>query len=153
MVMMYMDMTKILYNNGNIYMCGNLNIGSIGESFIDLDSFRVTGKGWFLTKIKQIDSTTVGIDNGELIIDNEELIIFPNPANDKLYIKTKSNVHSVNIEVYDIYGKILIALRRTSFDNGELIIDNGVGSVNISYLDRGIYFVKVNGVTKRFVKL
>ncbi|OFY22749.1 MAG: hypothetical protein A2X02_02240, partial [Bacteroidetes bacterium GWF2_29_10] len=80
---LYLDMTKILYNNGNIYMCGNLNIGTAAKPwFLDLDTNHITDVGWFITKIKQIDSTTVGIDNGKLTMENRELTVFPNPAND-----------------------------------------------------------------------
>ena len=143
---LYLDMTEILYNNGNIYMCGNLNIGTIAKPwFLDLDTNHITDVGWFITKIKQIDSTTVGIDNGKLTMENRELTIFPNPANDKLYIKTTSQNPNIFVEIHNIYGQLLI-------DNEKLIIDNGVGVVNINHLDRGIYFVRIGNKTSKFIK-
>ena len=88
---------------------------------------------------------TLLIGNGELRIDNENVMIFPNPANDRLYIKTTSKKPNIFVEISNIYGQLII--------NYQLSIINSIATVNVSYLDRGIYFVKINGVAKRFVKL
>ena len=143
---LYLSHLGLKYFNNNIYVFGNLNIGTIAQPwFLDLDTNHITDVGWFITKIKQIDSTTVGIDNGKLTMENRELTIFPNPANDKLYIKTTSQNPNIFVEIHNIYGQLLI-------DNEKLIIDNGLGVVNINHLDRGIYFVKIGNKTSKFIK-
>ena len=69
--------------------------------------------------------------------------IYPNPANDKLYIETEVEIEEV--VVYDIYG------RQQSTDNGQQ-----PSCIDVSGLNSGVYFVKVvtdNGeVVKCFVK-
>ena len=69
--------------------------------------------------------------------------IYPNPANDKLYIETGVEIEEV--VVYDIYG------RQQSTDNGQQ-----PSCIDVSGLNSGVYFVKVvtdNGeVVKCFVK-
>ena len=76
-------------------------------------------------------------------VHNEDLNIYPNPVNDRLYIETEGVIKE--IVVYDIYG------RRQTIGNGEQSLD-----IDVSCLNSGIYFVKIktnNGtITKRFVK-
>ena len=70
--------------------------------------------------------------------------IYPNPANDKLYIETLTQTQTV--EIFDIYGR-----RQKSIVNGQrsTVID-------LSDLKAGIYFVKINtnegNIVKRFIK-
>ena len=51
----------------------------------------------------------------------------------------------MNIEVYDIYGQLIL--------HSQFSILNSIAVIDINHLDSGIYFVKVNGVTLKFVKL
>ena len=70
--------------------------------------------------------------------------IYPNPANDKLYIETLTQTQTV--EIFDIYGR-----RQKSIVNSQqsTVID-------LSDLKAGIYFVKINtnegNIVKRFIK-
>ena len=72
--------------------------------------------------------------------------VFPNPANDKLYIVTEVEIEEVM--VYDIYGKSQ-NLRISEFQNLRI-------SVDVSNLNAGFYFVKINtangNIVERFVK-
>ena len=72
--------------------------------------------------------------------------IYPNPANDKVYIETEAEIEEV--VVYDVYGRI------QNLRNSET--QKLRNSVDVSELNSGIYFVKVktdNGnVVKRIVK-
>ena len=73
--------------------------------------------------------------------------LYPNPANDKLYIETPTMTQTptLTVEIYDVYG------RQQTTDNGQQL-----SCIDVSKLDSGVYFVKVitsNGeVVKRFVK-
>ncbi|MBO7288178.1 MAG: T9SS type A sorting domain-containing protein, partial [Bacteroidales bacterium] len=68
---------------------------------------------------------------------------YPNPVNDRLYIETQT----LAVEIYDIFGRQQD--NKTTRQQGNL-------SVDVSNLNRGIYFVKVmteNGeIVKKFVK-
>ena len=70
--------------------------------------------------------------------------LYPNPANDKLYIDTKVKINEVVI--YDVYGR-----SQQSTVNSQQSL-----SIDVSNFNSGIYFVKIvtdNGeVVKRFVK-
>ena len=68
--------------------------------------------------------------------------LYPNPANDKLYIETETEVEGV--VVYDAFG------RQQTTDNGQQSI------VDVSNLNAGVYFVMIKTnegvVVKRFIK-
>ena len=71
--------------------------------------------------------------------------IYPNPVKDRLYIETESEIEEVI--VYDIYGRHQVT---ESPSHQEMI------SIDISNLNSGVYFVKINtaegNIVKRFVK-
>ena len=77
--------------------------------------------------------------------DVNELVLFPNPVNDKLYIKhTTTNNNAYKIIVLDVLGK-------------EVLHENYYNELNVVTLNTGVYFVKVvyaNGmsVIKKVVK-
>ena len=71
--------------------------------------------------------------------------IYPNPVKDRLYIETESEIE--DIVVFDIYGRHQVT---ESPSHQEMI------SIDISNLNSGVYFVKINtaegNIVKRFVK-
>ena len=71
--------------------------------------------------------------------------IYPNPANDRLFIEAEAEI--VEITVYDVYGRHQVT---------ETPSHREMTSVNVSSLNTGIYFVKINTVNgetvKRFIK-
>jgi hypothetical protein len=78
-------------------------------------------------------------------ISLQNLNIYPNPVNDKLYIETQTQIQT--IEIYDIYGRHQVA--ETPRHQGDLSID-------VLGLKSGVYFVKIvtdkGEVTKLFIK-
>ena len=74
------------------------------------------------------------------------LRIYPNPVNDRLYIKAEVEIEEV--VVYDIYGRQQVNKTTRQQDN-EMTVD-------VSELNSGIYFVRIKTVdevvTKRFIK-
>ena len=72
--------------------------------------------------------------------------IYPNPVKDRLYIETESEIE--DIVVFNIYGKSQ-NLRISESQNLSISID-------VSNLNSGVYFVKINtangNIVKRFVK-
>jgi len=72
---------------------------------------------------------------------NQNILIYPNPANDKLFIE--GEFVGQNIEIFDINGKLVA--RKTT--------DSNITGIEISHLPQGIYFVKIsNIVVGKFVK-
>ena len=72
--------------------------------------------------------------------------LYPNPANDRLYIETQTLTQTLTVEIYDVYGR-----SQQSTVNSQRSL-----SIDVSNFNSGIYFVKIvtdNGeVVKRFVK-
>ena len=87
---------------------------------------------------------------------NENLMtncsIYPNPANDRLYIETQTltqtltPTQTLTVEIYDIYGR-----RQQSTVNGQQSL-----SIDVSGLNAGIYIIKINSkegnIVKQFIK-
>ena len=75
----------------------------------------------------------------------DNINIYPNPAQDRLYIETESEIEEVI--VYDIYGRHQVT---ETPSHQEMI------SIDISNLNSGVYFIKINtaegNIVKRFVK-
>jgi hypothetical protein len=72
-------------------------------------------------------------------INSNNIVIYPNPAGNYITIESE-NSDLLNIEILDITGKGLITLK-----NSNKIID-------ISWLKSGIYFIRINEKTLKFVK-
>jgi hypothetical protein len=84
------------------------------------------------------DSLTINTVNlKEATIGNYSL--YPNPSNDFLYVDSKKIIHS--IEVYDVFGKLVISKNENS--NSSMI--------DVKELCRGTYFIKVNQEVKNFI--
>ena len=71
----------------------------------------------------------------------DDLVVFPNPASDKLYINNLPK-QTKNIEIINIEGKVVLSI-------------DSVNTVDISALTSGIYTIKFSGVefsqTRNFV--
>ena len=85
----------------------------------------------------------------ENIIDietNDNVSVYPNPVNDRLYIEAETEIEEVVI--YDVYGRVqnLRNLETQKLRN----------SIDLSNLKSGIYFVKINtekgNIVKRIIK-
>ena len=71
--------------------------------------------------------------------------VYPNPTNDRLYIETEGEIKEVI--VYDIYGRHQVTETPSHRD---------MTSVNVSKLNAGVYFIKINteegNIVKRIIK-
>jgi hypothetical protein len=65
---------------------------------------------------------------------NNELVVFPNPANDKVCIEILDNDKNYTIEIYDINGKQIF--NQTSFVNQNFI--------DVTSWENGMYLIRVN---------
>ena len=94
-------------------------------------SASVTYPGWELT----YTASTTGISNHN---EKKSYTLYPNPANDYIYLQTNENSisdHQPDIYLYDIYGRLLLQQKTT----GESTL------VNVANLSSGIYILKVMG--------
>ena len=97
------------------------------------------------------------------IAEQEGFLVYPNPAKNNLQLVI-SNVQlgkNTSVFIYDVYGRLV---RVIANPQGEAISSTGqiasshtprndVLHIDISQLPKGVYFVKIGSVTKKFVKL
>jgi bilirubin oxidase len=85
--------------------------------------------------------TTVAVE--EINIDNNEVLIYPNPAADKVSVKMEKEVVISSITVYDFSGKQIII--KNNINHNETVI-------NLQEQPSGIYFFEINSNDKVFRK-
>ena len=87
-------------------------------------------------------TTTVGIESYP--INSNNISLYPNPAKEYVTVQTKLEI--TDIEVFDLYGKLIRTVNETENPT----------RINISGLADGMYFVRITTeqgvVTKTFVK-
>ena len=109
-----------------------------GESEVSIAFCGIYGGGNNL----YIDDVNIRQDNSTTSLQNidQNLLIYPNPAIDKLFINEKCK----KIEIYDILGKLVIEEKETL-------------SIDIDKLNIGTYFIKLyngeNIITKKINKV
>ena len=85
-------------------------------------------------------------ENIEENLATNNISVYPNPVNDRLYIETEAEINEV--VVYDIYGRV------QNLRNSET--QKLRNSIDLSELKSGIYFVKINtekgNIVKRIIK-
>lgn len=91
-------------------------------------------------KSNEISITNVGIS--EITVGN--IRIYPNPANDLLYIDCKR--HETHVEDYQIFN-----ITGISVMSGKLQSDNS--AINVKLLPKGVYYIKVSDKIMKFVKM
>ena len=78
------------------------------------------------------------LSNEELIINNEELVVYPNPSSTKISIKYVTAKHEA---VYkQLYNSI-----------GQLILSTKENEIDVRNLSSGIYYLKVGNQTKKVI--
>jgi len=86
--------------------------------------------------IKLSNDPLTSIDN--ISIKNNNVSVYPNPVNDKIYISTKNEIRNAEVDVYDFTGKNLVSkhFSNLSTDNPEVI--------ELMNISNGLYNVRIN---------
>ncbi|QNJ98293.1 T9SS type A sorting domain-containing protein [Constantimarinum furrinae] len=100
------------------------------------------GRGLWASPV--VADVILGTEN---VVSNSDLTLYPNPAEDILYISLPYEVDA-DIRVFDLSGKLLIYKNSIALERNY--------ALQISGLNSGVYFVRINSekgtVTKRFIK-
>ena len=123
---------------------------------IDMSEF--TGQGGILIKFQGIneignnlfiDNILLNFENAPFSIpelENHKIIFYPNPANSYIFIEYSDyqNESNIEINVFDILGNCII--------NDKLQAGKSFHKINISYLKKGLYIIKLkySNDTKHF---
>jgi hypothetical protein len=108
---------------GRVTLAPEVGIATTNTDFSKIDI--IVGKNFVSTGIN---------DNMDLL--KESLMVFPNPAQDKVMIQFANKTAQIeNIEIFDISGSLV-----KQFSKAEIDID---GSVDINNLQSGLYMIRV----------
>lgn len=83
-----------------------------------------------------VDKAPVGLDNG--FIKESNMMLYPNPAQDEVYISAKNGSEVFSVSIYDALGKTM--LEKENQQNHLAIA--------LTDFDRGIYIVKIKTATE-----
>ena len=124
----------------NTYVMNGLQASTVYEIEVQADC----GNGNLSDWSEPIHISTA-FDGIESWLQNS-VSLYPNPAREYVDIRVNGDVNVKNMEVYDVYGKLI---------NTVNVIDNPT-RINVSNLANGMYFVRVTTemgmVTKTFIK-
>lgn len=86
-------------------------------------------------------SAVIGVD--ELNLSGNDLMkVYPNPVRDIIYIQN-APAFSYEVSIYRITGSLILNTQ----------ISSGEKTINVGFLQSGLYLLNVNGRTFKFVKL
>lgn len=87
-----------------------------------------------------------GVSVKEQQFDN--LIVYPNPANDLLTLKADlASISGANTQIFDLTGKQV-------YQNSDLFYNTNEATLNIDFLDAGVYMLKLsNGEINQTIKI
>ena len=117
--------------NGTVYLAFRYQSTDTESSTWEVDNILVSGNAY------------QGIDD---IVNNENIAIYPNPANEHFYIKINSN-NDLAVNVFSIVGKLVF----------KTTINKQLSEINIDNLSEGIYFVNIinektgNEITRKLI--
>jgi surface protein len=116
-----------------------VSLGALGVNYCngaDARQILIDTYGWTITDAGS-DCSTAGVDD----LNQLDVLIYPNPATDKLYINGIKTM--ATISVFDLLGKQIFSVKT-------------IKEVDVDFLPKGVYLIKIrenqNQATIRFMK-
>lgn len=129
---------------------GNGNVSSVDSYYTHLDKVFKTNQPIIYYQLTQVDYdgkiSDLGMRSVNLTDMLDALIIYPNPAHDKLNVVI-GDLKDAEIEVINPLGKLIINKfsNRLTFQN-----DNHL-TIDLNQLEKGVYFIRVNDQIERMI--
>jgi hypothetical protein len=95
----------------------------------------------FLEAHKDNLNITTDLNNEIISTDNEKLSVFPNPANQNVYVIVDNKKGFSEIEIFDVYGNVL---------DKQKLHDNET-TINIQSFSKGVYFVRYKEFVNKLI--
>lgn len=73
----------------------------------------------------------------EIPEENKEISVYPNPAQNEIFIRNENNVEIEEIAIFDVSGKEVVKQKDKYLNN----------SIDVQHLESGIYFLKIKSQT------
>jgi len=100
---------------------------------------------WTHTNVLAVSPPTGVAEN----VQKEQIFVYPNPTTGQLRIANYElqgkSLNEIEIQVFDMMGKIVGTSRDISYTNNEIVMD-------ISSVPSGIYFLKIDNKTVKIIK-
>ena len=113
-------------------------------------TIRVTHKGTLTNGSQKFSLIVSGIGDKLSTKDHQfdDLVVYPNPANDMIFLKADlASIEGAYTQIFDMSGKQV-------YENKDLFYNTNEASVNISFLNSGVYLLKLtNGETNQTIKI
>ncbi len=97
--------------------------------------------GWLDNVVFPATTTIISVNE---IIGNNSILVYPNPGNGVFYLSSEFLKDNAKINVYDISGRQI--LNQINSNNNAII------KLDLSFAERGLYFVEVKAETGSFVE-
>ncbi|VBB44754.1 hypothetical protein TRIP_D260168 [uncultured Paludibacter sp.] len=117
------DLKNITFFDSNL----NLNYWSGTNESLPTNSIR-----------KLIFTSATGLHK---LDDNKIITVYPNPVIDFIALKNTS-ANNINVSIYSITGALILSQQQLS----------ATQTINVSNLQKGLYFLKVNNQVIKFIK-
>jgi hypothetical protein len=121
----------------------NCDVGVMLQNSDNLPYYIDIGRNAHVIRRVSSSDCSTGILNSEAITDN--LVSYPNPVQDHIFIQTAGDVSSDHIVIYNTLGEKINPASIEMPANGEIRID-------VSRLSNGMYFISTGKQTGRFIK-
>jgi len=135
-------------SKGWVDLTNNSTYSGVYTNTLNFDNMNWTMDGYkYRCKMNSIDGTfysdettliftTTSINENNLLL---RLLVYPNPANESLYVNSISENSIINI--YDETGNLVISQKATK----------GVNRININSLRNSLYYLKIGGLTEKII--
>ena len=119
--------------NNHLYLSGKTNYPTTTSAFQTLYGYNDDG---VLTRLPLVLNTVTTINNNFL---KPEFSLYPNPANEFIYLKGEI-IDQHRAVIYNVLGQLQINAQ---------ILNN---KIDVLQLKEGVYFLKIDGFTYKFIK-
>jgi hypothetical protein len=133
--------TTYTYTNNTIFNF-KIKSDSLYKYFISPD-YSQTIYNFYIKSIDTTANSTTGIKNSNP--GKSKIVVYPNPINDNLTILFSAFEHIQKVDILDIQGRMVLS--NTNIDIGQNTL-----KLDVSTLNTGIYFVKINNRSYKFIK-
>lgn len=71
-------------------------------------------------------------------IENNKILIYPNPANDRIYVQFQEECNNLSIKLVDLAGNTLLSENKLKIEKGQ------IKQIDIKNFPNGVYIAVIN---------
>lgn len=122
-------------------------LGYIGNKYVDMNPESSTWQNAIQADFAWsiVDNAISLTEVNEVSISGDEVVIYPNPVSDKLFVEISefSNLESAEIKIFDLNGRLIFS--------ENIILDNTIKVISVSDFEPGIYLLSIANITHKLI--